>query len=70
VDTDPKLKPTILRQIAVCLSKPLLNRHRTLNGIYRARKLRQHAVPSRVGYPAAVLGDEPVHHFASRRQGA
>ena len=46
----------------------LLDLHGALNGLYDARELCQDAVSSRVGDPAPVLADEPVHDLPMSRQ--
>ena len=70
VDADPELKAAILGHSGARLCQLLLNRHRALNRIHGARELREHAIASRVGDPAAMLGDEPVHDLAGGSQGA
>jgi hypothetical protein len=67
---DPKPEAAILARSCIRSSKPLLDRYGALHRINCTRKFRQHAVPSRIGDPAPVLGDKAVHHRASRRQGA
>jgi len=70
VDADPEMKTPILRCIGRDLPKPLLHRNRALNGIYSARKFREHAVASRVGDSPAMLRNKSVHNFARGSEGA
>ena len=56
MDADPELKAAILGLSGARLCELILNRNGALDGIDRARKLRQHAVASRVGDPPAMIG--------------
>ena len=70
MDADPELKAAILGLSGARLCELLLNRHGALDGIDRARELGQHAVASRVGDPAAMVPNQPVHDLASGSEGA
>ena len=52
---------------SLAVAERLLDLHRGLNGLYDARELCQDAVACRVGDPAPVLADEPVHALPMSR---
>ena len=58
MDADSELEPAVRRDLLVDLRKPLLRRHRALDGIHRARELGQEAVTGGVGHPPRVAADE------------
>jgi hypothetical protein len=70
MDADPEMKTPILRCIGSDLPKPLLDSHRALNSINRAREFGQHTIASRVGDSAAMLRNKSVHNFARGSEGA
>ena len=65
MDADAELKAPILRHPGVRSRKLLLHRDGALDGIHGAWELRQHAVPCRVGDPAAMVLNQPIHDLAS-----
>src|SRR5215211_6370065 len=60
---------TILRHCLVNRPERALDRNSRLDRIHDARELRQNTVPRRVGNPAPMLADEPVHDLPVSREG-
>jgi len=58
--------PALFRNPVVGLCQRPLYLHGTLDRIHDTRELSEHTVARRVGYPAPVLGYEPIHDFPVR----
>ena len=65
---DAEADLTALRERLIGGCECLLDLHGALNRVYDTREFRQDAVSSRVGNPAPVLADEPVHDLPMSRQ--
>ena len=57
MDADPEFDPLILRHRCILLANPALDFNGTTHRIHGTRKLDQHAVPSGLDDPPAMLGD-------------
>src|SRR3954462_9600544 len=62
VNSDPKAERLLLAHPSVRFPELFLDGCGALDRIYDARELGQDAIASRVGNPAAVLGDKAVHY--------
>ena len=66
---DTEVDLTILGQRLVGRPERLLDLNSRLDRIHHARELRQDTVPSRIGDPASMLADQPVHDLPVSREG-
>jgi hypothetical protein len=64
MNTDAELQAALSGLVLVQGSQRLLNLDSASGSIDGAGELREHAVPSRVGDPATMFIDEPVHDLA------
>nr|WP_247654407.1 hypothetical protein [Microvirga sp. HBU67558] len=69
MDADPELEAVLVGRALTGLRESLLDSDGALDGIDNAGELGQDAIPSRIGDPPAVLGDQPVHRLTVSRQG-
>ena len=60
MDADAEVNATVGRRPFVSFCQRSLCFDRALNGIHRAAELRQHTVPSGIGDPAAMRGNQAV----------
>jgi hypothetical protein len=61
VDSDPEPDTPVRSDLSARFQQPTLDRNGALDGIDRARELRQDAVPRSIGDPPPVLLDEGIH---------
>ena len=70
MNSDPKLKTTVLRSVLASCARASCTCDGTLDGINGAGELGQDTVASGVGDPSAMFRNEAVHDLAMGGQGA
>jgi hypothetical protein len=69
MNPDAEADLTVFGQRLASCSESLLDLYSGLDRLHDARELRQDAVSSRIGDPASMLADEPVHDLPVSREG-